>query len=188
MVADQRGAHLRHDRAYSERCRRVIVREAQAADASAILDHYAAVYAESNFLTRGPGEFERSNLEQEGLIRAYAEAPLKLALAAFVGAKLVGSLTFAGKPQPRVRHTGDLGMTVRLAFWGLGIGSAMLDCLIDWTRTTAVITKLNLRVRSDNERAIRLYRGKGFVVQGTVTREYLIDGRYFDQDCMGLEI
>jgi RimJ/RimL family protein N-acetyltransferase len=79
-------------------------------------------------------------------------------------------------------------MTVRLAFWGLGIGSAMLDCLIDWARATAVITKLNLRVRSDNERAIRLYRGKGFVVEGTVTREHLIDGRYFGQDCMGVEL
>jgi RimJ/RimL family protein N-acetyltransferase len=168
--------------------RLAIVRETQAADASAILDHFAAVYAESNFLTRGPGEFERSIPEQEDLIRTYAEAPIKLALAAFVGADLVGSLTFAGKPQLRVRHAGDLGMTVRRAFWGLGIGSAMLDCLIDWARSTAVITKLNSRVRSDNERAIRLYRRKGFVIEGTVTRELLIDGCYFGQNCMGLEL
>ena len=45
--------------------RQVTVREAQVADASAVLDHLAAVYAESDFLTRGPGELEGSIPEQE---------------------------------------------------------------------------------------------------------------------------
>jgi RimJ/RimL family protein N-acetyltransferase len=147
------------------------------------------VYAESDFLTGGPGEFERTVPQQQELIREYQQASLKLALVALVDGALVGTLTFAGKPQPRVRHTGDIGMAVRQPFWGLGVGSSMLDFLVQWARTTGgAITKLNLRVRSDNARAIRLYRRKGFVTEGTVTREHLIDGHYYSQDCMGLEL
>ena len=168
--------------------RQVIVREARPEDAAPLVEHFSAAYAESNFLTGGSGEFRRSVPEQERLIRAYAEEPLKLALVAIVETQLVASLTFAGKPQPRVRHAGDVGMAVRQAFWNLGVGSAMLDFLIRWARTTSVITKVNLRVRSDNERAIRLYRRMGFVTEGTLSREHLIDGHYFSQDCMGLEL
>ena len=79
-------------------------------------------------------------------------------------------------------------MAVRQAVSGFGVGSTLLDFLIAWTRATGVITKLNLRVRSDNERAIRLYQRKGFVLEGTISREHLIDGRYFSQDCMGLQL
>ena len=75
-------------------------------------------------------------------------------------------------------------MAVRQAVSGFGVGSTLLDFLIAWTRATGVITKLNLRVRSDNERAIRLYQRKGFVLEGTISREHLIDGRYFSQDCI----
>jgi RimJ/RimL family protein N-acetyltransferase len=168
--------------------RQVTVRPARGEDAQATLDHLAAIYTESNFLTRGPGDFERNLSAQEDFIRAYSEAPLKLFLVALVATELVATLTFSGNPLPRLRHTGELGMAVRKAFWDLGIGSSLLDLLIDWARTTGVITKLNLRVRSDNTRAIHLYQRKGFVTEGTVTREHLIDGRYFSQDCMGLEL
>ena len=50
--------------------RRLTIREAQPEDAAAVVNHFAAVYAESSFLTGGPGEFERGVPEQEQLIRA----------------------------------------------------------------------------------------------------------------------
>ena len=64
----------------------------------------------------------------------------------------------------------------------------MIDSLIGWARATRVVRKLNLRVRSDNEHAVRLYERKGFVKEGTVSRELFIEGRYFSQHYMGLEL
>jgi RimJ/RimL family protein N-acetyltransferase len=43
-------------------------------------------------------------------------------------------------------------------------------------------------VRTDNERAIRLYEGKGFVYEGTMRKEFFVDGRYYDLHWMGLEL
>ncbi|EJL20352.1 GNAT family N-acetyltransferase [Brevibacillus sp. BC25] len=52
----------------------------------------------------------------------------------------------------------------------------------------AVIRKINLKVRSDNDSAIRLYRKLGFKELGTVTREFLIEDTFYDCLYMGIEI
>ena len=43
-------------------------------------------------------------------------------------------------------------------------------------------------MRTDNERAIRLYRSKGFVNEGTLRKAVFIGGTYYDHLCMGLEL
>lgn len=57
-------------------------------------------------------------------------------------------------------------MSARRAWWGSGVGSAMMAWLIDWAEVHPTITKLSLAVYADNERAIRLYRRFGFVEEG----------------------
>jgi RimJ/RimL family protein N-acetyltransferase len=79
-------------------------------------------------------------------------------------------------------------MSVRKQYWGLGIGSLMLDTLIEWARANQIVKKINLRVRTDNQRAIRLYERKGFVIEGTSRKEILFYGSYFDHHWMGLEL
>jgi RimJ/RimL family protein N-acetyltransferase len=97
-------------------------------------------------------------------------------------------LTFGGGPRPRNRHAGEFGISVRRAYWSRGIASALIDSLVDWARASAVITKINLRVRTDNMRAIALYERKGFVLEGTITREVRVGDRYYDHHVMGLTI
>jgi len=64
----------------------------------------------------------------------------------------------------------------------------MLDALLDWARGTQIITKVNLRVRTDNVRAIALYLRKGFALEGTIRQAIQIDGTYYDHHWMGLEL
>ena len=64
----------------------------------------------------------------------------------------------------------------------------MVEELIQWAKASGVIRKLNLRVRSDNEKAIHLYTKFGFNREGLMSREFLISGEFFDCYCMGLKI
>ena len=98
------------------------------------------------------------------------------------------TLNFAAGKRPRTQHTGEFGMSVRRDDWGLGIGSRLLDALINWARSSGIVTKINLRVRTDNERAMALYRAKGFILEGTISRDLCVNGRYYDHDWMGLEL
>jgi RimJ/RimL family protein N-acetyltransferase len=81
-----------------------------------------------------------------------------------------------------------MGISVRKAYWNLGIGYEMLDFLIKWAKDSGVVRKIDLLVRSDNQNAIRLYEKLGFKQEGLITRNFCIDGKFYDSLYMGLLI
>jgi RimJ/RimL family protein N-acetyltransferase len=139
-------------------------------------------------LTFGPGEFEISLAQEQVTLRQYREASNRLYLVGMLGDQIVSTLSFAAGQRPRVRHAGEFGLSVRKAYWGLGIGTRMLEALLSWARGTQTITKVNLRVRTDNLRAIALYLRKGFAIEGTICKAIRIGGTYYDHHWMGLDL
>jgi putative acetyltransferase len=100
-------------------------------------------------------------------------------------AHVVGWCDVLPKPQPALRHSGVLGMAVVAAWRGRGIGSRLLQATLQaaWQRE---MTRIELTVRVDNERARRLYERFGFKVEGRCRRYMLVDGRYEDGYLMAL--
>ncbi len=168
--------------------RELLIREADVDDATSLLNYIAAIAGESDFLTFGPGEFVLSVDEEERILTRFRNADNQLYLVALIDGEIVGHLSFAAGARPRVRHTGAFSMSVRKRFWGMGIGSHLIDTLIDWAHSSCIIRKIDLYVRTDNERAIVLYQSKGFVIEGTITRAMLHNGTYYDHHAMGLEV
>jgi RimJ/RimL family protein N-acetyltransferase len=166
----------------------LLIREAAIEDARAMIDYVNDVSGETDFLLFGPREFELTESEEREFIHKCLETDNQMMILGLIEDVIVSTLHFTGGRRARIRHSGELGMTVRKGFWGIGIGSLMMDALIDWARTTGIITKINLRVRTDNERAIRLYERKGFAVEGTIRREIQIEGEHYDLHWMGLEL
>jgi len=166
----------------------LLVRTGIVEDAAAILEYVEAISRETDFLSFGPDEFGITLAQERAIIREYEAADNRLLLVGKVGDELAAMLTFGGGPRPRNRHAGEFGISVRRAYWSRGIASALIDSLVDWARASAVITKINLRVRTDNMRAIALYERKGFVLEGTITREIRVGNRYHDHHVMGLTI
>ncbi|NIS80655.1 MAG: GNAT family N-acetyltransferase [Anaerolineales bacterium] len=164
------------------------IREAVVEDARAVLEYVEGVSSESDFLTFGPGEFELTEREEEEFLRKCLASDNQLFILGTIDDTIVATLNFSAGHRPRVRHSGEFGMSVRKQYWGLGIGSLMVDTFIDWARDTQIVKKINLRVRTDNHRAILLYERKGFVKEGTIHKEIFLDGKYFDHHWMGLEL
>ncbi len=166
----------------------LLVREASAEDVRALLEYIEAISGESDFLSFGRGEFKLSESEERKVLLDYQRSTNKFYALGLIDGEIVSSLSFSAGSRPRIQHTGEFGMSVRKEFWGLGIGSAMLDTLIEWARASGIIFKINLRVRTDNQRAIKLYERKGFVREGTISKEILLDSKYYDHHWMGLEL
>jgi len=166
----------------------LLIREVAVEDTRALLDYVERISGESDFLSFGPGEFELTESEEQEFIHKCLASDNQLFILGSIDDTIVAILNFSGGRRPRVRHSGEFGMSVRKQYWGLGIGSLMLDTLIDWARHTQIVKKINLRVRTDNQRAIRLYKREGFAKEGTSRKEILLDGKYFDHHWMGLEL
>lgn len=166
----------------------VTVREAEAADAPALLNYIEEVAAETDFLTFGAGEFSLTHEEETEFLENCRASTNEIYLIAWIGDAIAGTLSFSGGNRRRTRHTGEFGMTVRRRFWEQGIGSLLLDTLIAWARSGGVVTKINLQVRADNERAIGLYEQKGFEREGRILNAIRLGGISHDSLCMGLII
>jgi ribosomal protein S18 acetylase RimI-like enzyme len=84
-----------------------------------------------------------------------------------------------------VAHVGSLGMGVLPEYRGQGIGRRLLEACIAkaWARG---ITRIELEVRADNERAIGLYKSVGFTQEAVKRQAMRFDGVYFDALLMSL--
>jgi putative acetyltransferase len=79
-------------------------------------------------------------------------------------------------------HVVRLTIAVHEGHQRQGVGRALMNELLLWARSNPRVEKVELQVRSSNERAIALYRSLGFVEEGRKTRrlkfgpnEYLDD-------------
>jgi RimJ/RimL family protein N-acetyltransferase len=166
----------------------IVIREAKADDAGSILYYVQKVCGESQFLTFGPGEFMLTDLEEKEIIKKSNETDNQLFMLGLINGKIISTLNFSGGQRPRIKHCGEFGMSVQRQFWGIGIGSLMLETLFSWAKNNGIIKKINLRVRTDNNRAISLYERSGFLKEGTIRKEIVIDGNFYDHYWMGLEL
>lgn len=84
-----------------------------------------------------------------------------------------------------VSHCGNLGMGVLPEYRGRGVGCQLLEASIAkaWKKG---ITRIELEVRADNERAIRLYEKFGFVHEARKRQAMRFDGVYYDTIQMSL--
>lgn len=166
----------------------LVIREAQKEDASLILEYINKVGTESDNLTFGEGEFGITPEKEAEVIEEIAKSDNQLMICAFIKDKLVGQLFFRAGSRPRIRHSGEFGITVLKEYWGMGIGKELLSYLIAWAKETQIIRKINLRVRNDNHNAIGLYKKMGFAAEGIITREFFINGEFYSSIHMGIEI
>lgn len=83
---------------------------------------------------------------------------------------------------------GEFGMQVAREWRGRGVGSALVQAAIDWSRAHG-LHKLCLEVFPHNEPAIALYRKFGFVEEGRRVRHYRrASGELWDSILMGLPL
>ena len=166
----------------------VTIKEAEPSDAAPLLDYVNLVAGETDNLTFGEGEFEMSVADEAAYLQKSQQTPNMIYLLALVDEQIVGSLSFQVGSRERIQHTGEFGVSVMKTYWGLGIATRLVETLVTWAKATGTIRKINLRVRTDNKAAILLYEKLGFARQGIITREFVIDGEFYDSLSMGLEL
>jgi putative acetyltransferase len=83
-------------------------------------------------------------------------------------------------PALRRRHAMMLGIAVRATAQRRGVGSALMQALIDYADGWGQVLRIELTVFSDNAGAVRLYERFGFRHEGTHRGYALRDGAYAD--------
>jgi RimJ/RimL family protein N-acetyltransferase len=156
-------------------------------DAEEVVAYIDRVGGETEFLTFGPGEYDLTVAQEEEFLRRLQGGRFNFLLKGVLDGQIVSTASIHRQNRPRLRHVGELGISVLEPYWGLGIGRTMIQATLRAARERGV-RKVNLKVREDNARAIALYESLGFALEGRSERAYLIRGRFHAERLMGLAL
>lgn len=159
---------------------------AQAEDAAALLEYLKTVGGETDNLSFGAEGVPLSIDEEAAYLRCQVDSADNVQYFAKVDQQIIGTASLNRKPR-RMRHRGELGISLKKAYWGCGIASALMEEILCFAKANG-FAQLDLEVRSDNTRAIRLYEKYGFRKLCTFPDFFRIDGVSVDFDLMDLDL
>jgi RimJ/RimL family protein N-acetyltransferase len=160
---------------------------ADAIEAMELLVYLKKISVETENTYMVPEEINRMTVDSE---LAFLESSLtdgQLFLVAETGNEIVGSLGIHRRMSPRTLHRCEIGVSVLKEHWGFGIARRMMEAMLEWARQEEM-RKVELRVRVDNHRAIKLYERMGFVQEGQHRNAMRVGRSYCDEISMGLWI
>lgn len=153
---------------------RIEVRAAELSDVEALTRIYASrnAYAQTLQLPLQSTELWRKRLTTND--------DTQITLVATIAGEVVGNLGLTRFTRPRRAHVGEIGLGVRDDWQGKGVGSALLQAVLDLADNWLGLRRIELTVHADNQPAIGLYRKFGFEVEGTHRAYAIRDGVYVD--------
>ena len=163
-----------------------VIERAQPEDAAALLDYLKIAGSETENLSFGAEGVPLDQEAEQAVLRAQYSSSDNAQYLAKVDGEIIGTASLNRSPR-RMSHRGVFGISLKKAWWGCGAASALMEAILAFARENG-FEQLNLEVRSDNARAIRLYEKYGFRKLCTFPHFFRINGAYIDFDLMNLEL
>lgn len=164
------------------------IREATVGDAAELLVFIRQVTGETPYLRFFPEEVTLSIGQERDFIRKFTGSNTSLLLVARIDGTVAATASIEGTPLKKFRHRGELGIAVLQRHWGKGLGTRLMQELLDWARANPLLSKLILHVNVENQAAVQLYLKCGFRREGLLSRDFYYDGRYVDTLIMGIDV
>ncbi len=158
----------------------VLLRSPTEADSQDLLLLMYDCAHETNFLLRLPEEVDTNDADGErDWIRQNNEDPRSCVICAYIDGILAGNCGISPvNSLKKLNHRARLGIGIRQAFWGIGLGTAMLLYMEEMASMLGY-EQLELDVFSSNKRALCLYEKLGFSETGFIPNaQKLPDGSY----------
>ena len=162
----------------------ITIRPAEPGDAQALVELAGKIGSEAGSWLLTTEEW-RSVADERRYLRAVRRHSDAAVFVAEEELQIIARLSLSRDLHPASRHVGDLGLMVVSTHRRRGVGRALLEQGVAWSRSTE-IQKLELHVFPWNEPAIALYESFGFEREGLRRGHYLRDGAPVDAILMAL--
>lgn len=168
--------------------RTLVIRNPVEADASNMFNYLNRIAGESDNLLFGKDSIEIKNLDQEEFIKKFNEEKNSLMLLGFIDNRLVSIGNIKAEEKERISHNSSVGISVLKDFWKMGIGSSIMNELIDFAKKNNITKIIHLGVKEENDNAVGLYKKLGFKEIGCNKNYFKIDNIFYNQILMDLYI
>ena len=159
----------------------VTIREAIPEDAGKLLKTTRQIGRETEFLVM---DEKGINLPEELLaiqLEDIYESPNNVLFVALLGEQIIGTASLKGSNEKRIAHIAELGISILKDYWGMGLGSILMEELLIWAQESQMIYRIELTVQEQNTTAIYLYEKFGFQKEALMARGARADdGRFLN--------
>lgn len=161
----------------------VIIRKAIESDADQMIKHTKVVLTENpDVMGTTIEEFNTTSEEEKDWINAHHKQGILLV--AEVDGEIIGMLNFRLSPRKKFCHQGIFGMSIQEKFSNKGIGSSLIEKLLEWAKDDPRVEKISLEVFSNNVRAIHLYKKFGFREEGRRLKQAKLGSNEYVDDIL----
>lgn len=127
-------------------------------DAPKMIEYLNTVGGESDNLLFGSNGFHMSVEAEEKLIEDLTDSKVSALLIGKIEKEIVCVGSIMTSPRERICHQADLAISVKKKYWGLGIGTILMQAMIDFSKKNRKTEILHLGLKADNLIALSLYR------------------------------
>ena len=118
--------------------RTALLRPPEIRDAQALVDNLRQMSGETPFLLRTAEECTMTVSGEEAFIRRLLDSPLDVMLVCEAEGRVIGSCSLSRQPFRKTCHRAEVALALLKAWWGLGIGRAMLSAMEEEARAMGV--------------------------------------------------
>lgn len=97
---------------------------------------------------------------------------------------IIGTVGLTVNANHRTRHSGAIGIMIHKDYQNQGVGTALMQAIIDIADNWLMLVRVELTVFEDNERAIHLYEKFGFEKEGLKRLAAIRRGKYENEYLM----
>ena len=166
--------------------RKALVRSPKEEDVQEMLDYLRTSAGETEYLLRYPDEWDLVTEEEEkNWFDRMNRSDHEVMLVCLVDGKIAGNCTLSWRPLRKLKHRAGVGIALKKAYWGLGIGTRLLTELIQIAENQENLLQLELEFIEGNSRAQALYEKMGFRISGIRPNAILLqDGTFLNEYSM----
>ena len=155
------------------------IRTVRPEDSDLLINMLKQLDTETSFMMYEPGERTATADDMKLRIEQWEKSDSLFLLLENEG-DLAGFLSASRGEPKRVRHCAYLVIGILKDYRGKGYGAMLFQEMELWARKSG-ITRLELTVMTENERARHLYEKMGFIIEGKKERSMIVDGTAVDE-------
>ena len=166
---------------YLKTSEQVLIRMPRSDEAQKLLELKRGYIEDSTSL---PLTLEDYPFDIEGeaeVITSYENKDNCILLVAEYQNELIGNIDLTGSMRSIMYHTAMLGMGIKAKWRNKGLGTLLINHIINWAKVHSKIELIWLDVYATNESGIQLYKKTGFSECGLIKDYFKHDGSYIDK-------
>lgn len=160
----------------------ITIRKAELRDAASIIKAEQEIAQEPGFFCSQPSELSEQNVKNT------IESSNAVYFVAECNGNIAGHAFLEIPPLQSLKHIAQLNIAVHKGFQNRGVGTQLMKRIIEWTKESESIEKIELNVRASNTQAIALYKKMGFLEEGCLKRHVKTGNGYIDDILMALHL